>query len=140
MNGLCRKFLNNFRKMSSPGSHQGLTTSKLNFFHFYWYWFIVEFRVFFLTAFVVSYLQIQQVTNTLNYRNFPRPYRCSIQSLKAIGLWPRPASFEIETRPANFPDWDSQKWVSWPKPSLETPSLLTSSVHLLCEEFQQVTW
>jgi len=31
--------------------------------------------------------------NTLNCRSSTKPYRCCIQSFKAIGLWPRPVSF-----------------------------------------------
>jgi len=34
---------------------------------------------------------------TLNC-SFPKPYRFSIQSLKAIGLGPRPVTFESEMR------------------------------------------
>jgi len=50
-----------------------------------------EILAFFIPALVISYLQIQQTKNTLNYRSFTKPYRCSIQSLKATWLWPRPS-------------------------------------------------
>ena len=56
------------------------------FFKKYHHHFEVEmFRisVTFLPAVVVSYLQIQQKKNSLNYISFTKPYRCSIQILKA---------------------------------------------------------
>jgi len=37
--------------------------------------------------------------NTLTYRRFTKADRCSIQSLRAIGLCRRPVAFEPETRP-----------------------------------------
>jgi len=45
---------------------------------------------------------------SLNYRNFNKPFHCNIQSLET---W-------------NLRDRDSQKWVSRPRPSLETASLI----------------
>jgi len=54
---------------------------------------------------VVSYLQIQQISS--NHRNFNKPFLCHIKSLETWS--PR--------------DRDSQKWVSRPRASLETPSL-----------------
>ena len=56
------------------------------------------FLTFFPPVFVVSYQQIQQTENTSNNKSFPQPYRCNIQSLRATGLWPRPAALETETR------------------------------------------
>ena len=59
---------------------------------------VFQFLAFFLPVMVVSY--------TCRYRSFPKPYRCSIQSLKAIGLWLRPETFETETRKNGFRDQD----------------------------------
>ena len=73
-------FLNIFKKMSS------LLRS----------WIFFEFLAFFLLALVVSYLQAHQTKNTWKCI-FADPCRCSIQSVKAILLWPRPVAFETET-------------------------------------------
>jgi len=52
----------------------------------------------------------------LNSRNFNKPFLCYIQSLETWKLRDREET-------SNFRDRDSQKWVSRPRPSLETPSL-----------------
>jgi len=49
--------------------------------------------------------------NSLNYRNFNKPFLCNVLSLET---W-------------NLRDRDSQKWVSRPRPCLETPSLSYSN-------------
>jgi len=59
--------------------------------------------------------------STLNYRSFAKPDCCSIQSLKAIALWPEPVAFETETRPETFEtktckngSWDySRDFITW---------------------------
>jgi len=54
-----------------------------------------------------SYLQTQQKTTTLNYINFPQPYLCSIPSLKATGLLPRPVPDSGSAGPVAFQErWD----------------------------------
>ena len=54
--------------------------------------------------FLTCKVQIQQRKSSLNYRSFTKPYYCDIQSLKTIGLWPRPVAFvtETESRPETF--------------------------------------
>jgi len=70
-----------------------ITTLKLNFF---------KFLPFFQSLLVVSYLLIQQRKNSLNYRNFTKPYPCNIDSFKTTGLWPRHVTFESMMRPETF--------------------------------------
>jgi len=70
-----------------------ITTAKLNFFLI---------SNIFRSVLVVSYLQIQQRENSLNYKSFTKPYPCNIESLKAISLWPRPVAFETKKRPETF--------------------------------------
>jgi len=83
---LCRNVSNNLQKSV-------INTSKLKLFRI---------SAFFLLAFVVLYLQIQHTKSMLNYRSFSMPYCCSIQSLKTIGLRPRPVAFETGMRPEIF--------------------------------------
>ena len=64
--GLCQYFSNHF-------PHNAITTSRWCFF---------KFLAILLFALVVSRLQIQQTKSTLNCKNFPKQYRCSIKSLK----------------------------------------------------------
>ena len=45
-------------------------------------WIIFEFLAFFPPILIVSYLEIQQTKNSLNFGSFPQPYPCNIQSLK----------------------------------------------------------
>jgi len=65
-------------------------------------WNFVELRTFTLPALVVSYLQMQQTKHTLKYRSSSKQDYCSIQSLRTLGFWPRPVTFETETRHETF--------------------------------------
>jgi len=80
------------------------TTSKLNFF---------SFLAVLQPVLVVSYLHIQQRKDyPLNYRSFTKPYPCIIQSLKTIGLWPKPVAFETKKRPETFKMETHKSWDS----------------------------
>ena len=70
-----------------------VTTSKFIFF---------KFLAFFQPVMVVPLLQKQQRKNSLNYRNFTKPYPWNIESLKTLALWPRLVAFETKKRPETF--------------------------------------
>jgi len=53
-----------------------IITSQLIFF---------EFLVYLRPVLIVSYLQIQQTKNSLNYKSFTKLFLCDIQNLKTIG-------------------------------------------------------
>jgi len=67
-------------------------------------WIFFEYLEFYPQLLVVSYLQIQQRRNVMNFRNFAKPYPCNIECLKTIGLWPRPVAFETKRETWNFRD------------------------------------
>jgi len=92
-----------------------ITTSKLKF---------VRTSSIFLPGLVVSYVFIQQIKNTLNCSGLTKPYRCCIQRLKAIGLWPTPASFRPrqELKPSRLTKMGLET-----RQSLEKSSLIAMS-------------
>jgi len=74
---------------------------------------------------IVCYLLIQQTINTFNYRTFPKPYRCSTQSTKAIGLWWRYIAFGTEASPETF---ETETGKNGSRESLETETKSRESI------------
>ena len=96
-----------------------ITTSQLNFFLF---------LTFFWPVLVVSYLQIQQRNNSLNYKSFTKQYPCNIQSLRLVT---ETCSLQDRDEAWNLRDWDRLKTKSQDSITAYNSNKIVESTKLL---------
>jgi len=76
----------------------------------------------------------QQRKNMLNYRSLTKPCSCSVQSLMAIGLWPKPV------QPSRLRRDPKPSRPRLTKMGLETPSLLTVQTACWNCDWLRICW